>query len=274
MTIAFGGRRRDVRNWLKAFVQSQDRTPIVVAGHSHVICFGIVPAKEARLIELRPEPRVLGVQAPFLDMEAEALAETISTLARGHRLVVLWSGWSDLLFMGDPLFDFVSSEFPGLPLEPGATPVPEAMVRTHESLRHYPNMMVHYLKRFRRAGIRNLTVLSQPPPKRSSDVIRQRLFTENILVDRAKALGFDIRTVPITPPFIRLKLWALIHQMNRAAAKEVGAAYVPVPREAQDEHGFLREEYWYKDVMHANDRYGRLYLDHVVTALQPKSQRF
>jgi hypothetical protein len=250
-------------------VQSKNSIPIVVAGHSHVICFGIKPAKDqaARLIELRAEPRMLGVQAPFLTMEPEFFAKEICTLASGQHLVVLWSGWSDLLFMGDPLFDFVSSEFPKLPLEPGATPVAESMVRAHDCFHHYPHMMVHYLKQFRQAGVRDLMVLSQPPPKRSNDVIRQRLFMEQVLVDRAKAQGFDIATVPITPPFIRLKFWGLIHQMNRAAAREAGAAYLPVPREAQDEHGFLREEYWGKDVMHANERYGQLYLDHVVAAL-------
>jgi len=260
---------RVLRNWLGALVPSHEPAPIVVAGHSHVICFGIAPIKDeaARLVELRAEPRVLGVQAPFLGSDPEVFSSMICGLARGHRLVVLWSGWSDLLFMGDPLFDFVSSAFPELPLEPAATPVAEQMVRTHESLRHYPSMMVHYLEQFQNAGVRSLTVLSQPPPKRSSDVIRNRLFTERILVDRAKAQGFDIATAPITPPFIRLKLWGLIHQMNRDAAEKVGARYLQVPRESQDEHGFLREEYWGNDVMHANERYGRLYLDHVVAAL-------
>jgi hypothetical protein len=252
-------------------MQSRNRSPIMLAGHSHVICFGIMHEEGAvREIELRADPRVRGVQAPFLTMDPDAFARAVCSLANGHQLVVLWSGWSDLLFMDAPLFDFVSSRFPALPLEPSATPVPEAMVRAHESFRHYPAMMAHYLTQFRGADIRELVVLCQPPPKRSNHAIRDRLGKEGVLLDRAKALGFDLQTAPITPPFIRLKFWGLIDQMNHAAADKAGAIYIPAPRQAQDEHGFLLEEYWSDDVMHANEKYGRLYLDQVVATLESK----
>jgi hypothetical protein len=253
-------------------VQPKDSIPIVVAGHSNVICFGIKPkAGPAQLIELRAEPRILGVQAPFLSLDSDAFAKVVCTLATGHHLAVLWAGWTDLLFMCDPPFDFVSSEFPGLPLEPRATPVPESMVLAHDAFRHYPSMMAHFLKQFREAPVRDLTVLCPPPPKRSNDVIRQRMLSgEKFWANWAKERGFDVRSAPITPPFIRLKFWGLIHQLIRAAAREAGATYLPVPREAQDEHGFLREEYSHTDVVHANEQYGRLYLDHLVDALRLK----
>lgn len=239
---------------------------IVVAGHSHAICFGVKPSPDdgARLIPLLDSPKVYGVQAPFPQHDNDAFIDLIARLAEGRPVILLWSGWSDLLFVPDPPFDFVSSEFPALPIAEGATIVPEAMVRTHRSLRHYPAMMKHYLRVVLDRGVADLTLLCQPPPKSSNEMIRNCLFTEGVIAERIQAAGYDAGSVPITLPFVRLKLWGVIDQMNRDAAREVGVPYIPVPAAARDEQGFLKPEYWSGDITHGNEAYGGLYLDHVL----------
>lgn len=266
--FGYGGFRGE---WRVSVVQDNGATTspaegIVVAGHSHAICFGVLPSPDdgARLITVLDSPRVYGVQAPFPQHDNDAFIDLIVGLADGRPVILLWSGWSDLLFVADPPFDFVSSEFPALPMQTGATIVPEAMVRTHRSWLHYPGMMKHYLRMLMDKGVTDLTLLCQAPPKSSNAMIRERLFTEGVLLQRVHAAGYDEATVPITPPFVRLKLWGMINQMNRDAALEVGVAYIPVPGEAQDEHGFLKPEYWNIDITHGNEAYGRLYLDHVL----------
>jgi hypothetical protein len=78
----------------------------------------------------------------------------------------------------------------------------------------------------------------------------------------------DIDSSPLTPPLIRLKLWGLIHQINKQEALAAGALYVGVPPLCQDQYGFLKEEYWGIDVTHANGLFGQLYLEHLLTSLQ------
>ena len=79
--------------------------------------------------------------------------------------------------------------------------------------------------------------------------------------------GEDLDTVKITPPHVRLKLWYLLQEMLEESAHEVGGKFIPVLAEAQDEAGYLRPEYWYHDVTHANRLYGGLMLRRVIEEL-------
>src|SRR5882757_7602420 len=99
---------------------------LVLAGHSHIVCFGIDNSTDGatRLIELQKRPPVYGVQAPW--ERRDDFLQSVCSLAAGKRLAVLYFGWNRFLFAPNPLFDFVASEFPPLPLESGARVLPEA----------------------------------------------------------------------------------------------------------------------------------------------------
>ena len=242
--------------------------PIVIAGHSHSVCFGLPHAKQegVRLVELRQDPLIFGVEAPW--PRPTDFTEQVCALAKGKKLLLSYSGWSKLLFAPDPLFDFVSSHFPSLPLDPEARLLPESLVLNHDDLRLYPRWINNAFRLFQRGGIDDMLILCMPPPKGDNDILRTRLRREPLLVQRAGDAGLDIDAAKIMPPFIRLKLWGLIHQITKQEAAAVGAAYVGVPPECQDGYGFLKEEYWASDVTHANRKFGGAYLSHILKSLQ------
>ena len=50
----------------------------------------------------------------------------------------------------------------------------------------------------------------------------------------------------------------------RACAEDHGVDFIGPPETTQDSTGMLREEFWHlRDATHANDTYGRLYLQRV-----------
>jgi hypothetical protein len=249
---------------LAAFGQEK---PLVLAGHSHINCFGIPNSKDggSELIELRKAPLVFGLRAPM--PRPDDFVSTMSRLLAGKQVAILYSGWDQLLFPPDPLFDFVSSEFPSLPTDPTARILPEAFVLAHDSIRHFPFFLRADFERLRQGGLNDLVILCPPPPKGDNEEIRARMNFETILVDRAKSMGLDLTSAPITPPFIRLKMWRLVRRIYEQEAASTGALFVGVPPLSQDRYGFLKEEFWAPDVTHANAAYGELYLEYLLNAL-------
>ena len=55
-------------------------------------------------------------------------------------------------------------------------------------------------------------------------------------------------------------MWCVTQSMMREIAERHGAEFVPTPREAQTPEGFLRQEFWGRDITHANENLGRLVL--------------
>ncbi len=55
-------------------------------------------------------------------------------------------------------------------------------------------------------------------------------------------LGQSIEDIKITDPHVRLKMWFLLQDMIAEIAHRHGARFIPVPRELQDEEGFLLEQ--------------------------------
>ena len=136
--------------------------PIVIAGHSHSVCFGLPHAKQegVRLVELRQDPLIFGVEAPW--PRPTDFTEQVCALAKGKKLLLSYSGWSKLLFAPDPLFDFVSSHFPSLPLDPEARLLPESLVLNHDDLRLYPRWINNAFRLFQRGGIDDMLILCMP----------------------------------------------------------------------------------------------------------------
>jgi hypothetical protein len=58
----------------------------------------------------------------------------------------------------------------------------------------------------------------------------------------------------------RLKLWLLEERLMAEWADSLGMRFLPAPRAAFDDRGFLKEIYYDDDVTHANSGYGALVL--------------
>jgi hypothetical protein len=235
----------------------------VVAGHSHTVCFGIPfsPDQRWRLIELSPDPKIYGLQWPRPRPHPRDFIHEIARLSKGKRLFLLWGGNEHLaqfLLASSPLFDFVSSELPHLPLHKDAVVLPESLVAT--SFEQCANSLNSTIDLLRQGGITHVSLLGSPPPKGDDEKLRPLLNASPAFKKQVEAKGAECETIPLTPPQVRLKLWALHQKVAREVAARKHIHFIAPPIEAQDQHGFLKEELWAPDATHANRAYGALYL--------------
>jgi hypothetical protein len=244
---------------------------VLLAGHSHITCFGVKRSRDrsVQIIGLHDHLPVFGVQAPV--PRPPNFVNQVARLSRGYHLAALWTGnqhQTKFLLAPDPLFDFISSTFPHLPLHPDASLVPEALVEN--SLGRYVEDLTEALSRFSNSECASLSVLCPPPPKKDDGQMLLRIQSSEGWMERINRRGVDPNSIKIMPAFIRLKLWALMQRITERVAREHKANFIPVPKAAQDEIGFLRDEYAADDVTHANTEYGKLYLEKLLTALSSK----
>ena len=134
------------------------------------------------------------------------------------------------------------------------------METSFASLKKQLTMAIEIIRKGRASQI---TLLATPPPKADDRRLRLRLTVEPPFKAKLEEAGLDATSIPLTPPRVRLKLWALMQRQMKSVAKDFGLSYVQVPQEAQDEDGFLKEEYWAGDVSHANRAYGDLFLSKI-----------
>jgi hypothetical protein len=92
--------------------------------------------------------------------------------------------------------------------------------------------------------------------------------TEEFFVNWAAQLGQSLETISITDPYVRLKLWYLLQDVQAEEARIRGVMFIPVPKEVQDADGFLKREFWASDVSHTNEAYGNVIYETVVRAFK------
>lgn len=182
-------------------------------------------------------------------------------LAATRHLAVVWNGNqhnADFLLAPDPLLDFVPRSLPDCALEPRADLVPEAAVRAHFA----PSMerLEAFIVACGRPPGRLRCIMGTPPPLFDTELIRRRLRHEPLFAARAKAMGGDLATMPITPGPIRRKLWLVLQELMAEIADRAGAVFIPAPGGCMDEHGCLRPDFSMGDVTHASLGYGILAL--------------
>ncbi|HXT07831.1 MAG TPA: hypothetical protein VN715_12945 [Roseiarcus sp.] len=202
-------------------------------------------------------------------MSPEKIVDVITEHANEKILVLLWQGnfhLSEYLILRQPMFDFVYSSEPALPLLRENIIVPEAMVeaafeRPLGDLHHWINKI-----RARRPDIRRIIVAATPPPKGDEEFVRLRIQREFGL-QRQEQLDTGSEYA-VCAAVVRYKLWALFMRGYKKCAQSLDAEYLHIPVAAQDESGFLRPEFYEDDVTHANRRYGDLFLQHLQNYLQ------
>ncbi len=231
----------------------------VLAGHSHL--HALVGLRYAPKLELRPLDGAEGVCV--LDgprPRDETFWERLILEAPGRNIGFAWNGNEHnalYFFPPSPEFDFVSRHVPQL--KEDAQIVPQAAIAAR--LRQNSlNQLETWLNRLREAGPKKLVQIGGPPPKRDNPQLRALLAGEPFYAEQIEKLGATPETVAITDSFVRLKLWRLLQDLNEETARKCGAVYVGAPEETMDDDGFLKEEYWSRDITHANFSYGRLML--------------
>jgi hypothetical protein len=252
------------------------RRPVILAGHSHVYSmvgfesqsagfqapleFRVDPVRETSRLNvcLGPWPRT----AEYWDYLC-SLARTpgefsiaISLLGNHHL--------ARFLIRPATPFDFCSTEFPTLPIDSSTQLVPETLVEAvfssdYESFRPVIRELV--------AAKRRIILLGTPPPKFDDGFLRNAISNEEHFMLVCQAMGVSFDRVEFTAPIVRLKLWGLLQALTRRIAVEEGAEFLPVPEMAREEDGSLRREFWSADCTHANCKYGRLVLTHLLDYL-------
>lgn len=240
----------------------------LLAGHSHLEA--LVGARPIPELELRPLAGAEGVCV--LDgpqHRDDAFWERLTLEAPGRNIGFAWRGNEHnalYFFRASPEFDFVSRHVPGLKQD--AQIVPQAAIAARFRNTSFDILEI-WLHKFREAGARKLALIGGPAPKRDGPELRARLAAEPFYAQQAEKLGATPQTVALTDGFVRLKLWRLLQDLGAQTAKKFGAVYVAAPEQTLDGDGFLKEEFWSRDVTHANRAYGRLMLAKTLPELIP-----
>jgi hypothetical protein len=165
-------------------------------------------------------------------------------------------------FEAETRFDFLSAHV--RKMSPSAQIMPKAAIR--DRFQQSFTDLDLALKRLATGGVNRIALIGTPPPKGDNEALRALLQTEQFFVNKAAQLGQSPETIPITDPYVRLKLWYLLQDMKAEEARSRGLMFIPVPTEVQDADGFLKREFWASDVTHANEAYGNVIYETVVRA--------
>lgn len=229
---------------------------VLVIGQSH-----IAAVRSAAKIRREADPERLRTRvihtlepqyAPELDGDrfSTALEGTIrDQIARHDPIIASASGGNAhnrfALIAHPRAFDFLLSAEDGPPIEPGAEPVTEALIRAalYDALGR-DRMRLHEIRRI--AG--DVVVqLESPPPVADGGWIAAQ--ADAYFQDQGVAqLG-------VAPAGLRYKIWRLHSQMVAEMCAELGLRFLPVPRETLDTQGYLRTEFA-GDATHGNAAYG------------------
>ena len=230
---------------------------ILVIGQSHVGAIRMaakarseaapcpVRIRAIHTLDKRFAPSVIGhgEDATF----APALVEAIGDQLAWHRPFVVSANGGNIhnvltLVRHPRPYDFLLSSEEGPPLDTGAEPITETLVRA--ALEHGllgDRMLIRETKRVAGAIVH----LESPPP----------LF-DNSLIEEYAAVHFDgMTTFGVASPGLRYKIWRLHSRIIADHCAQLGMRFLPVPRETQDAKGFLRPEYA-GDATHGNHAYG------------------
>lgn len=194
--------------------------------------------------------------------------DTLADIGMGADVGILWGGNEHNLyyfFEAETPFDFLSNHVPVM--NPSAQIMSTAAIR--QSFRQASfDYLDLVLKRLTSGGLNRIALIGTPPPKGDNEALRGLLKTELFFVSRAELLGQSAETIPITDPYVRLKLWYLLQDMLAEEARVRGVMFISVPEEVQGADGFLKREYWASDVSHANAAYGNVIYETVLRAFE------
>ena len=237
----------------------------VLAGSSHLVCFGVPLATDDGQTTLVP---LQNGDNDFFCLNGsfprdENYWRELQRLAANYKAFIVWRGNQHAmqLFASDPAFDFVLSDQPELPVVKDSIIIPEQMLR--EKFSPTLDELEVLLGNLADAGRHGVVICGTPPPKGDVTAIRANLKREKYFAERLAALGSSADSIPLISPVVLYKMWRLIQNMLQELAYRRQVQFAPVPVETQTPDGFLRSEFWSSDVTHANRDFGRLFLRHL-----------
>ena len=242
---------------------------LILAGHSHLVAIagshiyslplGVIsgPRGDGTFIMAgSPQPR---------DM---TYWDTLADLATDADVGIMWHGNEHNIlyfFETETPFDFLSAHV--RKMKPSAQIMSKAAIRHSFQQLSFDELDL-VVDRLATGGVNRIALIGTPPPKGDNEALRALIQTEVWFVQRAAQLGQSLETIRITDPFVRLKLWYLLQDMQAEEARTRGLMFIPVPKEVQDADGFLKREFWVSDVTHANEAYGNVIYETVVRAFE------
>jgi hypothetical protein len=192
--------------------------------------------------------------------------EALVKHAEGRAAVLVVMGnqhFGNFLLQRTPLFDFVDPSEPSYDVYPDAVVVPRRMVKASPALSSQwlraliPQLWAH--------GCRCVIVVGTPPVRADFGDYVEEIRKHDFWRDKANIMGVDIATCRFTPAPIMKRLWGVLQESLADAARDAGAQFMAVPKEAVDTDGYLSAKYRgpLSDFTHANHAYGRLILEHI-----------
>lgn len=247
---------------------------LILAGHCHLSAIApdiwcgpaeeviAAPGRDSTLIMAGPWPR------------EETYWDALADLGNGSNVGILWGGAEHnhcYFFETETRFDFLSTHVSKV--DASAQMVSQAIIRDRFQQQTHNNLDL-VLERLATGGLNRIALIGTPPPKGDNEALRALLKNERWLVNKAAELGRSMETIPITDPYVRLKLWYLLQDMLADVAHIRGLMFIPVPKEVQDADGFLKREFWASDVTHANVAYGNVIYETVVGAFSNAASEY
>jgi hypothetical protein len=193
--------------------------------------------------------------------------DALADLGTGADVGIIWHGNEHnvcYFFEAETPFDFLSPHVHKM--DPSAQIMSRAAIR--DRFQQSFNDLDLVLKRLATGGVNRIALIGTPPPKGDNEALRAFAQTETYFVEAAAQLGQSVETRAITDPYVRLKLWYLLQDKLAEEARIRGVMFIPVPKEVQDADGYLKREFWFEDVTHANEAYGNVIYETVVRAFR------
>lgn len=221
-------------------------------GHSHLISV-LLAAQERGLpfdavVFRRLKLKELGLEGPSVRTEQpkELTRGTLRLLEEHRGPVYSFVGkrdHTDFALIAHPKpFDFLLPDEPAGVLDPEVETIPVDALR--QTTRLLAKQSIGAARRVQRLTKAPMYHFESPPPA-SPEWLAEVACWE-----------------AIAPSELRLKAWRLYGAVMRDGIESFGGTYVPAPRSACDDRGFLRDDLC-RNATHANARYGDLVLEQI-----------
>jgi hypothetical protein len=266
--MAVHAQDRDLMETAEDAASIRPAAKVILAGHSHLTALTVNHVKNPPALRAHGQVADLHVLEGIWPRDAAYWRELADNAADAD-VVIVWGGNEHnvgFFFQAAFAFDFLSNKVKRL--------IPSFQIVSQSKIKRRFNEISleeldGVLAALNARGPASVTLIGTPPPKKDNDKLRKLLEQEPYFCDWAAQLGQSIADIKITEPHIRLKLWFLLQDMIAEIARRHGARFIPVPKELQDEEGYLLEQYWHPDVTHANAAYGAILLRKVLEDVAP-----
>lgn len=159
------------------------------------------------------------------------------------------------LLRHNPPFDFHKPD-DDAPVEKGAAIVPYGALRDMIGFR-IEDRVTPFVREARSQYDGPIYVMPPPPPNPDAAHI---LANPGAFKDLAAKRG-------VAPPPLRRKMWRLYCDVLREKVEAAGAQILDPPKDAFDNEGYFRKDYWHWDPTHGNFAYGELVIRHILATL-------